>query len=133
MYMFFDTLKDILKILGIALLGCSIIVGGLAGCAYTLDVDPSEQPTANEYEVVSVYQYLETDTNQFGGVINQEVAYCFTYIGKDGQLHKFDGFTHTEYGIWKLHIGKKNKYVTKGSEKHLYLTKETFNNLSKGD
>ena len=127
-----DTFLNILYYIFEVALVLVLVITFVFLCACCAAVTEPVEPTINEYEVVSVYQYLETDTNQFGKVVDQEVAYCFTYIGKDGQLHEFDGFTHTEYGIWKLHVGKENKYVEKGSERHLYLTKETFKNLLKG-
>ena len=96
-------------------------------------VTQSIEPEVNEYEILSVYQYTETITSNFGCVIDTEIKYCFTYIDEDGALRQIKDFKPTEYGIHKLHVGKENKYVEKGSEKHLYLTKETFNNLSKGE
>lgn len=86
----------------------------------------------HEYQVVSVYQYMKiTKTNYFGAVLDQELRYCFTYIGDDGQLHDFDDFEHTEYGLWKVCIGDENKYVVKDgidTYRWLYLTEETFKN-----
>ena len=86
----------------------------------------------HEYQVISVYQYISTKTNNFGAVLNQELKYCFTYIGDDGQLHQFDNFEHTEHGLWKVCIGDENKYVVKDgfdAYRWLYLTKETFKNM----
>lgn len=92
-----------------------------------------EASRTHEYKVISVYQYIETQTNRFGGVIDQELNYCFTYIDGDGQLHQFDGFNHTEYGLWKLCIGNENKYVVKekgfDTYRWLYLTEETLANM----
>lgn len=86
-----------------------------------------------EYEVVSVYQYMDIQTNNFGAVLDQDLKYCFTYIGYDGQLHQFDDFEHTEYGLWKLCIGDENKYVVQelglDTYRYLYLTKETLANM----
>ena len=86
----------------------------------------------HEYQVVSVYQYISTKTNNFGAVLDQELKYCFTYIGDDGQLHQFDDFEHAEYGLWKVCIGDENKYVVKDgfdTYRWLYLTEETFKNM----
>ena len=83
--------------------------------------------------VMSVYQYMKvTKTNYFGAVLDQELRYCFTYIGDDGQLHEFDDYEHTEYGLWKICIGDENKYVVRDgfdTYRWLYLTEETFNNM----
>lgn len=88
----------------------------------------------HEHQVVSVYQYMKaTKTNYFGAILDQELRYCFTYIGDDGQLHEFDDYEHTEYGLWKVCIGDENKYVVKDgfdTYRWLYLTEETFNNIS---
>ena len=78
------------------------------------------------------YQYIFTKTNNFGAVLDQKLKYCFTYIGDDGQLHQFDDFEHTEYGLWKVCIGDENKYVVKdgfNTYRWLYLTEETFKNM----
>ena len=87
----------------------------------------------HEYQVVSVYQYMKvTKTNYFGAVLDQELRYCFTYIGDDGQLHEVDDYEHTEYGLWKVCIGDENKYVVKDGfdiYRWLYLTEETFKNM----
>jgi hypothetical protein len=94
--------------------------------------DAYEASRTHEYQVVSVYQYIATQTNNFGAVTNQELKYCFTYIGDDGQLHQIDNFEHTEYGLKKVCIGSENKYVVKDgfdTYRWLYLTEETFNNM----
>lgn len=86
----------------------------------------------HEYEVISVYQYISTRTNNFGAVLDQELKYCFTYIGDDGQLHQFEDFEHTEYGLWKVCIGEENKYVIKDgfdTYRWLYLTEDTFKDM----
>ena len=75
--------------------------------------DAYEASKCHEYQVVSVCQYISTRTNNFGAVLDQELKYSFTYIGDDGQLHEFDDFEHTEYGLWKICIGDENKYVVK--------------------
>ncbi len=87
----------------------------------------------HEYQVVSVYQYISARTNNFGAILDQELKYCFTYIGDDGQLHQFDDFEHTEYGLWKVCIGDEDKYVIRedgfDTYRWLYLTEETLNNM----
>lgn len=91
-----------------------------------------EESRWHEYQVVSVYQYIATQTNNFGAVIDQELRYCFTYIGDDGQLHEFEDFEHTEYGLWKICIGDENKYIVRDgvdTYRWLYLTEETFKNM----
>lgn len=114
-------MKNILLGIFIILMIC------LTGCS-------SEQITEHEYEVVSVYQYMKvTQTNVFGAPLDQDLRYCFTYIGDDGQLHEFDDYEHSEYGLWKVCIGDENKYVVKNigfdTYRWLYLTEETFSNI----
>lgn len=108
----------------------------LNGCS--LEPMTKEERTAyeasklHEYQVVSVCQYMSTRTNNFGKVLDQELKYCFTYIGDDGQLHQFEDFEHTEYGLWKVCIGSQNKYVVKDgidTYRWLYLTEDTFKNM----
>lgn len=108
----------------------------LVGCDYEpmteAERDAYEASKIHEYQVVSVYQYISTRTNNFGAIIDQELKYCITYIGDDGQLHQFDDFEHTEYGLWKVCIGEKNKFVVKDgfdTYRWLYLTEETFENM----
>lgn len=92
-----------------------------------------EASRTHEYKVVSVYQYMKvTKTNYFGAPLSQELRYCFTYIGDDGQLHEFEDFEHTEYGLWKICIGDENKYIVRDgfdTYRWLYLTEETLNNM----
>ena len=85
------------------------------------------------YEVVSVYAYISTATNQFGGVTDESLAYCFTYVGSDNKLHQVDEFEHTEHGVYKVRIGNTNKYVVNDyyGTKTLYLTKDTLSESSK--
>ena len=120
-------------VLGILL----ILVMSLTGCNSEPLTEEEKQAIEaskwHEYQVVSVYQYMKvTKTNYFGAVLDQELRYCFTYIGDDGQLHEFDDYEHTEYGLWKICIGDENKYVVRDgfdTYRWLYLTEETFNNM----
>lgn len=108
----------------------------LTGCKTMTEEERAAYETSkqHEYKVVSVFQYISPTTNQFGAVLNQELKYCFIYIGDDGQLHQFDDFEHTEYGLWKVYIGNENKYVVKkkgfDTYRWLYLTEETFKTLT---
>lgn len=109
----------------------------LTGCNYEPMTEEEwqeyEASRTHEYPVVSVYQYMKvTKTNFYGAILDQELRYCFTYIGDDGQLHEFKDFHHTEYGLWKLYIGDENKYIVKDgfdTYRYLYLTEETFKNI----
>lgn len=88
----------------------------------------------HEYEIVSVSQYIKTETNGLGAVIKQEPAFYFTYIGDDGQIHDYKDYTYSNYGLRKLAIGDTNKFVIEdGFDTYmwLYLTKDTMNNIGK--
>lgn len=109
----------------------------LAGCNFEPMTEEEraayEASITHEYQVVSVYQYIATETNNFGAVLRQELRYCFTYIGGDGQLHQFDDFEHTEYGTMKVCIGNENKYIVRDgfdTYRWLCLTEETFKNMT---
>lgn len=83
------------------------------------------------YEVVSVFQYTEVHTNNFGGVTGTDVCYSFTYLN-NGTLKTVNGFQHLEYGLTKVCIGEKDEYVvdTMRDNRHLYLTRETLGKLT---
>lgn len=113
-----------------------ILMFCLTGCNYEPMTEEElaayEASRTHEYQVMSVCQYIATSTNNFGAVTDQDLKYCFTYIGDDGQLHQFDDFEHTEYGLWKVCIGDENKYIVKDgfdTYRWLYLTEETFKNM----
>lgn len=83
-----------------------------------------------EYEVCSVMEYTQNVTNQYGGIIKTYSCYSFTYIDNNGDVQTIDDFQNNPYGYTHLKISKSNKYVIDGSDKYLYLTKETLNSLS---
>ena len=118
------------KLLTILLLTMLLMTGCNIGYMYN---PQTESPPPKEYEVLSVVPYTETRTNGWGAVISQDPGYAFTYIDENGVLHN-DTIYHTEYGIWKVCIGEKNKYIVedKGFDtyRYLYLTEETLRNMS---
>lgn len=127
-------MKKLLKITSVLLV--LIIVMTLAGCKFEMTEEERQayiKANTHEYEVVSVHQYIKTETTRYGHITNQEPRYTFTYIGGDGQLQRIDDFCHTEYGLWKVCLGEENKYVEKtdgvDTYKYLYLTKETLANM----
>lgn len=118
------------------LLACMLLSSGCTignvsfGTSY---IPPKEVPLLIEYEVLSVGQYIETHTNGYGAVLNQELAYYFTYIDENGVLHN-NTISHSEHGMSKVCIGEENKYIIEhnGTKtyKYLYLTKETLNGFN---
>lgn len=127
-------MKKAVKIISI-LLVLSVVLC-LTGCKVEMTEEERQayiKANTHEYEVVSVHQYIKTQTTRYGHITSQEPRYTFTYIGGDGQLHQESDFYHTEYGLWRVCLGEENKYVetTDGVDtyKYLYLTKETLANM----
>lgn len=90
------------------------------------------EPKAYEYKVVSVSRYVKTQTDKFGRISKQELAYYFAYIDEDNTLHEMDNFTHKEYGLTKVAIGNENKYIIQedmDTHMTLVLTEDTLNNM----
>ena len=119
----------VLLICGVLLSGCTI--GNITfGTSY---IPPKEVPAPLEYEVLNVGQYMETRTNGYGAILEQELAYYFTYIDEKGNLCD-DTISHSKYGLCKVCIGEENKYVIehKGVDtyRYLYLTEETLRGMS---
>lgn len=75
-----------------------------------------------EYEILSVSKYLQNETNGFGGIINTEIYYSFSYIDSDGKVIDEFGFP-----TWLVEVGDSDKYVK--SENILYLTEETLKSI----
>lgn len=128
-----DSMKKYISILVVMILACLC----LTGCKLSMTEEERAAYIAShtyEYKVVSAYQYMKPVTNNFGGVIRYESKYCFTYVDGNGQLHEFEDFEHTNYGLWKVCIGNENKYVVQDSGidtyRWLYLTEETFNSIN---
>jgi flagellar basal body-associated protein FliL len=82
------------------------------------------------YEIMSVSQYVGTNTNNFGGITNTYVAYTFTYM-KNGQLCHIEKFIHYDNGNTKVVIDDKDEYVVDkyDNTQDLVLTKETLATL----
>lgn len=101
-----------------------------AGC--DLEEEKPPEPKTYEYKVVSVSRYVKTQTDKFGRISKQELAYCFTYIDEDNTLHEMDNFKHREYGLTKVAIGDENKYIIQedmDTHMTLVLTEDTLNNM----
>lgn len=111
----------------IMVLSILTILLALTSCKYQNKGQDSQPIT---YEVVSVTQYISTETNQFGGVTDQSLAYAFTYLDDNGDLYTVDEFENLAYGTTKVKIGKTNKYVIQDDCRILYLTKDTMKNIS---
>jgi len=126
-------MKKIKKVLFLIVL----ILFSLCGCATQSEPMTQEEYEiylANRYkhyEVLSVFQYTRTTTNNLGGVISTDVCYYFTYLN-NGKLWSVENFRHLEYGLTKVCIGEKDEYVvdTMRDNRTLYLTKETLGKLT---
>lgn len=111
----------------IMVLSILTILLALTSCKYQNKRQDSQPIT---YEVVSVTQYISTETNQFGGVTDQSLAYAFTYLDDNGDLYTVDEFENLAYGTTKVKIGGSNEYVIQDDCRILYLTKDTMKNIS---
>ena len=64
-----------------------IVLGAMLGMLLTACQAPKnvqlEDPTKT-YNVISVSQFVKTDTNPYGGVLDQNLAYYVTYVDADG-------------------------------------------------
>ena len=113
----------------IAALALMMVTFALTACSQQEKKPVDRYAYQEVYEVVSVYQYVEQETNQFGGVKDTEICYKFDYIDKDGMLRSVDGFKNLEYGTEKVQISNDyDKYVIDGYDNVIYLclTKETM-------
>lgn len=86
----------------------------------------------HSYDVCSVHQYVLPKTNQFGKITGSSLCYAFTYATSNGVLKTVNQFEHFEYGLTKVCIGDRDKYVVDESTgiRYLYLSEDTLNNLS---
>lgn len=86
----------------------------------------------SRYKVLSVSQYVRTDTNNFGGIVDTEICYTFTYLDSNGNVKQVDNFQHLEYGLTKITVGDTNQYIVNANgetTRTLQLTKETLANI----
>lgn len=93
---------------------------------------PAKEKEVLEYKVVSVYQYVEQETNNFGGVEDTEVCYKFDYIDGENNLYTIQGFSNLEYGTQKVQLSNKefDYYFEYRGTEYLYLTEETLSKLT---
>ena len=88
--------------------------------------------TPYTYEVLSVNQYVYTQTDNFGRSRGAELRYAFTYVDYDGTLHTVDDFQDLQYGNMKVCVADSNMYVhdyVRGI-RYLYLTRDTLTNFN---
>lgn len=142
-----DDRFTLLIILSVVLVICSAIAWGVYAtnqydkwydslsdeerAAYELQRQQEYESRIERYEVLSVHKYVRVETNNFGGIIDTDICYSFTYLC-GGSLKEENGFEHLEHGLTKVTIGDSNMYiVNKNGEttRTLQLTKETIANL----
>ena len=104
--------------------------------AYDAQLAAEREKNIYRYDVVSVSQYIETKTNNWGGVIDTDVCYHFQFLQGD-DLKSVDGFQHLEYGLTKVIVGDKNMYIVdkNGFDEYRYLqlTEETLKTMKVGE
>ena len=103
-----------------ALVGCGN--NKLPDNTTTEEIIAYENSITREYEVVSVNQYLETETNAFGMITEQELKFEFDYIDELGRPVTCSKFENTEHGLTNVCVGEENKYVVKDFGVNVYRT-----------
>ena len=92
----------------------------------------AEVPSSDSYEVLSVTAFVEVETNGFGAVFSQWIAYNVNYVDADGnvkivQISPDNSYNHT------LAVGTSDKLeITSENHYTLYLTRDTYNKLTGG-
>lgn len=124
------TLGLLVKRIGIAIIITFCCLFTMPSCTSNGTNNKIKYNNKTEYEVCSVMEYTQNVTNQYGGITKTYSCYSFTYIDNNGDVQTIDDFQNNPYGYTHLKISKSNKYVIDGSDKYLYLTKETLNSLS---
>ena len=125
------TLGLLVKRIGISIIITFCCLFTMPSCTSNGTNNKIKYNDKTEYEVCSVMEYIENETNGYGGILNTYSCYSFTYIDDNGDIQTIDNFRNNPYGYTHLKkTSKSNKYVIDGSHKYLYLTKETLNGLS---
>jgi hypothetical protein len=98
---------------------------------------PEEQESVyndkiHTYEVLSVNQYVRTETNRYGGVMDTDICYTFTYLDSDGTLKSVQDFENIGSNSMQVTVGDKDVYIVNENSdggKTLQLTKETLSKI----
>ena len=119
-----------------AIVVASIVILGIVAILLCIVINrkkslPSYEEQIVTYEVVSVYKYVRNETNIWGGVIDTDICYNFSYIS-NGNLYHIEDFIHYDYGLTKVIVGTSDCYIVNKytDERYLQLTKETLRSLS---
>ena len=96
-----------------------------------IDIRPPE-PVRHEYELLSIYPYVDTITNNYGGVIDQDLKYVVIYT--DGEnIYQNKGFCPEEGDVFHINEDGNNKYIVVnhmgGTYEGVSLSKEMFKDL----
>lgn len=84
----------------------------------------------HDYELVSIFPYVNTQTNQFGGITDQEIEYNVIYVSSDGTTHTDGEFTGN-ISIGDSDIYRINDNVGQYDKSHtsVILTRDTASEL----
>lgn len=84
----------------------------------------------HDYELVSIFPYVNTQTNQFGGITDQEIEYNVIYVSSDGTTHTDGEFTGN-ISIGDSDIYRVNDNVDRYDRSHtsVVLTRDTASEL----
>ena len=79
----------------------------------------------HDCELVSIFPYVYTETNRYGGIEDQEIKYNIMYISADGTTHTDDDF-EGDISIGESDIYRVNDNVDQHNKAHtsVILTKD---------
>ena len=112
---------------------CFVLFLGLMFCAGCSGGSESHPETSVTYEVLSIYQYPQADTNGYGGVYGYNVGYHVSYIDENGNVGELEMRNQSDWDNPNMlvTIGNETKLVvTSKGKKTLYLTKEDFEKMN---
>ena len=80
----------------------------------------------HDCELVSIFPYVYTETNQYGGITNQEIKYSIMYISADGTTHTDNDF-EGDISMGESDVYRVNDNVGQYDKAHtsVILTKDT--------
>ena len=84
----------------------------------------------HDCELVSIFPYVYTETNRYGGIEDQEIRYNIMYISADGTTHTDDDF-EGNISIGESDIYRVNDNVDQYDKSHasVILTRDTASKL----
>lgn len=123
-----------LKKIYTVLISCFLLLF-MSGCENSLSTSTVREKKVKEFQVINVIPYLATETNNFGGIINQEIKYEITYIDDNNNIGTISDFENMPYGLEKIKISDKTylafEQIGLDVYKILYITSDDYEELGK--